>query len=66
MLREKLLSEEATAQTKLKGAEVYHDSVVSNKEAQIQAWRSQVQQLSEAEPKEDWMEANWLSRRSTL
>ena len=53
VLRERFRSDETNTQTRMKGAQTYHSNVVSNKDVQTQALRSQVEEVSESRSRED-------------
>ena len=56
-LHEKLHHGESAIQAKLRGAELYRTNVMSNRDGQIQALRSQMQQFPESESKEEWVKS---------
>ena len=47
--RDSMKQEESTTQAKLRGAEMYHNNIVTNKDGQIQTLRNQIQHLSGSE-----------------
>ena len=53
-LRETMRQEESTMQAKLRGAEMYHHNIVTNKDGQIQTLRDQIKHLSGSESREEW------------
>ena len=65
-LRERLRSDEINMLTRMKGAETYHSSVVSNKDAQIQALRSQVEGISESRSREGWLQTARISAKNEV
>ena len=52
--RETMKQEELTMQAKLRGAEMHHNNIVTNKDGQIQTLRDQIQHLSGSESREEW------------
>ena len=42
-------------QARLRGAEMYHNNIVTNKDGQLQTLRGQIQHLSGSELREEWL-----------
>ena len=53
-LRETMRQEESTMQAKFRGAGMYHNQIVTNKDGQIETLRDQIQHLSGSESREEW------------
>ena len=60
-LRETMKQEELTMQAKLRGAEMYHNNIVPNKDGQTQTLRDQIRRLSGSESREEWFPAEKLA-----